>query len=210
MKRWKKYKDFLQKGDWHVHTNYTNGMASVLEYLEKAIENKLDLIAFTEHVRKKMNYKFIDLISEIYSLKDKFDIQILIGCEAKVLDLEGNLDVSDEILKNCEIVLGTFHEFEFKQKEFYLIALKNMLKNPEVDIWAHPTLFAKKNNFSLNRDEIQEIGELCLKNDVLIEKNLKHNVPDLEFLNIVTSMGCSIVLGSDAHNTNELLNLKTS
>lgn len=190
-----------------MHTNYTDGAASIFEYLKKAKENKLALIAFTEHVRRKMNYKFDDLISEVYSYKDKFDIQILIGCEAKVLDLDGNLDVSDEILEKCEIVLGAFHGFEPRQKEPYLIALKNMLKNPDVDIWAHPTLFCLKNNFSLDLDEIKEIGKLCLKHDILIEKNLKYNIPDPEFLNVVTSLGCSIVLGSDAHNTNELLKL---
>ena len=108
MKRWHKYEYYLLKGDWHVHTNYTDGKNTVFEYCKQAEENGLELIAFTEHVRKKLDYDFDDFVAEVYSAKDKFDLEILAGCEAKVLDSEGTLDVSDDILKECEIVLGVF------------------------------------------------------------------------------------------------------
>lgn len=209
MKRWLKYKQFLHTGDWHVHTNYTDGKNTILEYAQKAVENNLELIAFTEHVRRIMDYSFEDFMSEVYSVKDKFNIEILVGCEAKVIDTDGNIDVSPDVLKKCDIVLGTFHEFKPKNKAAYLLALKNMLKNRDVDIWAHPTLFAKKNNFLLSDEEICELVELCYTNEVLIERNKKHDVPNITFLNFSSIRGLNFVFGSDAHQIDELLDRKT-
>ena len=168
----------------------------------------LELIAFTEHVRRNLDYDFDDFVAEVYSAKDKFDLEILAGCEAKVLDSEGTLDVSEEVLKECEVVLGAFHRFEPIEKKAYLIALKNMLSNPDVDIWAHPTLFAKKNKFTLSTKDIRDISTLSLKYNVLIENNMKYNIPDRVFREIASNMGCKFVNGSDAHQVSELLKLE--
>ena len=207
MKKWQKYEQHLLRGDWHVHTNYTDGKNTIFEYCEQAERNGLELIAFTEHVRRNLDYSFGDFVSDVYAAKDKFDFEVLAGCEVKVLDGEGTLDVSDEVLKECEIVLGAFHRFEPTKKEAYLTALKNMLSNPDVDIWAHPTLFTKKNKLTLNIENIRSISRLSSKNDVLIEINKKYNVPDGKFLKTASTTGCKFVKGSDAHQISELLKL---
>ena len=62
MKRWEKYKEFLSLGDWHVHTSYTDGKNTVYELCRRARENRLRLIAFTEHVRRTLTYRFEDLV----------------------------------------------------------------------------------------------------------------------------------------------------
>lgn len=207
MKRWEKYERYLQKGDWHVHTNYTDGKNSIFDCCEQAEKNRLELIAFTEHVRKILDYDFNDFMSDVYSAKDKFDLEVIGGCETKVLDSDGNLDVSEDILKQCEIVLGVFHTFEPVEKNTYLMALRKTLTNPEVDIWAHPTLWTKKHNISLDLSEICNVLKLSSKSNVLIEKNLKYGIPDQTFLKIASNSGCKTVIGSDAHNINELLKL---
>lgn len=203
MKRWHKYEQCLLKGDWHVHTNYTDGKNTIFEYCKQAEKNGLELIAFTEHVRKDLTYNFEDFISNIYSAKDMFDLVVIGGCEAKVLDLEGKLDVSEDVLKNCEVVLGTFHSFSYSGKEYYLTALCNMLKNPDVDIWAHPMHYAMRNNLTLTELELRCISTLSLKYDVLIEKNMKYGI-DKKFLKIASAAGCKYVYGGDAHEIHEL------
>lgn len=208
MKRWHNYEQHLLEGDWHVHTKYTDGKNTVFEYCEQAERNGLGLIAFTEHVRRNLDYNFDDFLADIYAAKDKFDLDVLAGCEAKVLDCEGTLDVLDDVLKECEIVLGAFHRFEPVEKDAYLMALKSMLSNPDVDIWAHPTLFAKRNKFTLSVEDIHSILDWSSEYNVLIEKNMKYNVPDKKFIKLASNIGCKFVNGSDAHRLNELLNLK--
>ena len=58
MKKWRKYQSYLTSGDWHIHTNYTDGENSIEDYCERALKNGLELIAFTEHVRRDLDYAF--------------------------------------------------------------------------------------------------------------------------------------------------------
>lgn len=205
MKKWKKYETYLLSGDWHVHTNYTDGKNTIFEYCEQAQRNGLELIAFTEHVRKKPDYDFDNFISDVFSAKDRFDLEVLGGCEARVLDIYGNLNASEDVLRTCEIVLGAFHSFDPPQKGSYLTALLNMITHPDVDIWAHPTQFAIRNKIFLSEEDYHRIAMYCFDNDVLIEKNKKYNVPDENLLTIASKLKCKFSRGSDAHEISELL-----
>ena len=46
MKNWEKYSDHLETGDFHVHTNYTEGSNTVDEMCQQALKNNLTLICF--------------------------------------------------------------------------------------------------------------------------------------------------------------------
>jgi len=204
LKRWKSYEKFFQSGDWHVHTSYTHGENTVFEYCRRAEDNGLELIAFTEHIRREPDYDFGDFVSDVNDAKEKFELVILAGAEAKVLDVEGTLDISDEHLKLCEIVLASFHGTAFGTRDEYLLAVKNMLRNPAVDIWAHPTLYAQRMGFNLDAPALREISGICADYGVLIEKNRKYRVPSDDFLKMAAAVGCRIVEGSDAHKVDEL------
>ena len=204
IKKWEKYRKFLKNGAWHVHTNYTDGKNSVFEYCRQAEKLSMPLIAFTEHVRRKMDYDFQDLRKEIEWAKKKFNLEIVLGCEAKVLDEKGNLDSSDDILKESEIVLGSFHSAVLKNKKYFLKALKKMIKNPHVDIWAHPGLFYLRRNFNLSRKELDEITKLCTRNKVLIEINLKYNLPEKGLLSAAKKNKTKFIYGLDAHSIKDL------
>ena len=117
MRRWEKYKEYLIWGDWHTHTIYTDGQNTVFEMCEQAVKNNLKLIAFTEHVRRSLDYDFDRFLGDIESARRAYpNLIILAGCEAKVLDTEGNLDVSPEIIKKCDIVVASFHGFPYGEK----------------------------------------------------------------------------------------------
>jgi len=203
--KYSEYKNCIRYGDFHVHTDYTDGKNTVIEYCQKARQNNLKLIAFTEHVRKSITYDYDDFLSDISQAKSEFhDIKILSGCEAKVLNINGELDAPEEILDQCDIVVGVFHSFRYKDKKNYLTALKAMLRNPVVDIWGHPMLFAERHNMKLEEDDLNKIINVCIENDVLIERNLKYNLPDINFIKLALSKGAKIIIGSDAHSISEL------
>ena len=65
MKKWERFKEFMENGDWHVHTNYVEGENSVTEMCEQAEKNGLKMIAFTEHVRKELDYDFNALVKDV-------------------------------------------------------------------------------------------------------------------------------------------------
>ena len=207
MKTWKENLQHPLYGDFHIHTCYSDGTDTIDSYCRRAKINGLTQIAFTEHVRKKLTYNFNEYLSDIFAARKHYpELTILAGCETKIMDCSGNLDVQNSVLDSCDLVTAVFHSFFSSNKEDYLGALEAMLVNPVVDVWGHPTLFAKKNGFTLNRDEMMTIIETCVSSNIIIEINLKYNVPDLDFIKLAYTEGAKFVVGSDAHAVDELLN----
>lgn len=203
------YYEMLWRSDYHIHTSYTDGKNSVYEYCQKAKENGLKLIVFSEHVRKTLSYDYGDLLAEIDRARSKFkELKILSGCEAKVLNVDGELDVSDSVLDSCDLVTGVFHGFMYRDKTNYLHALKSMLRRSTIDIWGHPTIFAKKNGIQLDETDIEDIIITCADNNVLVEINMKYKLPNEDFLRTALSNDVKFVVGSDAHNVDELLTIQ--
>ena len=207
MKKWERYSRYLGTGDWHCHTRYVDGRNTVMEMCGQAQKNGLELIAFTEHVRRSLSYDFSGLVKDVKACRKKFPkLKILVGCEAKVLDARGSLDVSEETLRKCDIVLGTFHSFPSPDKEELESALRNMLKNPDVDIWTHPITFFQ--HCPLCEKDVYDIIRLCIKGNVLVEDNVKPRYRSPRLIEACRMMGAKTVTGSDAHGTEELLILK--
>jgi histidinol phosphatase-like PHP family hydrolase len=203
MKKWQKYSKYLETGDWHCHTKYTDGRNTVLEMCRQARKNGLKLLAFTDHVRKKLPYNFDDLVKDVeIASKKRPGLKIIVGCETKVLDEEGNLDVSQDVLDKCEIVLATFHSFPNSDKKELESALKSMLKRPEVDIWTHPITFFQK--CPMCEREVNEIIRMCSKHNVLIEDNIKPRYRSPRLIEMCRKMGARTVIGSDAHGIEDL------
>lgn len=206
---WEIKDEYIKYGDFHVHTIHTDGKNTILEICQKARQNNLKLIAFTEHIRKKVTYNYNNFLLDVFKARSEFDdIQLLSGCEAKVLNVYGELDIPKEILGKCDLVTGVFHSFKYGDKKNYLKALKAMLRNPAVNIWGHPTLFAKKNNIKLEEYELKEILDICKENGVLIERNIKYNLPEANLIKLAVKRGAKLVIGSDAHSINELLTMQ--
>jgi putative hydrolase len=231
MKRWEKYSAFLESGDWHCHTRYTDGRNTVAEMCRQAGSNGLKLIAFTEHVRKTLTYDFDKLVQDVKRARNNHPgMEILVGCEAKVLDSSGSLDVDEGTLDKCDIVLATFHSFphtplnesgtfdrrrllspsshgRLPSREELEKALAGMISNPLVDIWIHPITFFQK--CPMCEKDIRQMVELCIKNKVLIEDNMKPRYRSPHFINYCRKAGARIAIGSDAHSVEDLRVLET-
>jgi DNA polymerase (family 10)/putative hydrolase len=208
MKGWEPFRDLLIWGDWHCHTTYTDGRNTVQEMCTKALQNNLKLIAFTDHVRQDLDYDFDLLLRDIDTARKTFpQLKILSGCEAKVLDTEGTLDATTDLLKKCDIVIGSFHLFPFVKKAEYLLAMRNMIRNHHVDIWGHPTANLHAVGIQITSREADSLIGLCKNHKVLVEKNLRYPETDW-FADRALELGADVVFSSDAHSTKELRKLR--
>ncbi len=201
-KIWKKYSQYLLSGEWHIHTNYTDGENSVDEYCKRAVELGIPLIAFTEHVRKDLSYDFNAYIEDIDRAREKYDLIILSGCEAKVLP-DGSLDVEDSILKNVDYPIFAFHSFPSDLNN-YFNALSDVLKNTYINTWAHPGIFLKKSGIELSEEKLSCIFKMLIENEILIELNKKYNAPSNSWIKLAKYYQINFVRGSDCHSTEEL------
>ncbi|MFA4825886.1 MAG: PHP domain-containing protein [Methanoregula sp.] len=210
--------------DFHIHTTITDGTSSIEEFIQTGINRGLQEIAFTEHVRKTSEW-YPEFIEKIEALREVYKHKIIIfhGIEAKVLNSDGDLDASDEMLDTAELVLGSVHRFpgfdnvptvsnyhlaeeEFAKTEFGLA--KAILKNPDVDVLAHPGgMFIRKFRKNVPTGVMEELIELVNRYDKAIEINSSY-LKDIS-LNAepFLRMNPLISLGSDAHNKDELGNI---
>ncbi len=201
MKVWRKYEGYLLIGEWHIHTSYTDGKNTVFEYCHMAEKLNVPLIAFTEHVRRKLTYDFNQFMDDIERARDEFNIIILSGCEAKVLP-GGELDVERDILREVDYPILAFHSFP-DDPELYVSSLINALRNPYVNAWAHPGKFLREKKLSLSKDELKEIFSVMKENDVLLEVNSRYHLPEKMWLELAKDIGVELVRGDDLHSVED-------
>jgi putative hydrolase len=204
VKTWEKYREHLSTGQWHAHTHYTDARNSVDEMCQKAIELGVTLLAFTEHVRRKLDYDFEALLAEIETARQAYagKLIILTGCEAKVLP-GGELDAQDALLARVEYPIFSFHAFPV-DIGLYFESVKIAIQNPHVNAWGHPGLFFKKHpQLSLNQDQLEEIFALMKAHSVLLEINGRYRLPPEDWLQVYSKHGLPLANGGDLHSVDD-------
>ena len=202
MKVWGNYTKYLLEGEWHIHTSYTDGENTVFEYCQKAFKEGIPLLAFTEHVRRNLDYDFRQFLKEIEAARRSFDLIVLSGCEAKVLP-DGELDVEEWVLQEVDFPIFAFHSFPNNIGK-YLKSVKTMLSNKYVNAWAHPGLLVTRCGLELPDKELNEIFKFMSQGDVLLEVNGRSGMPPQRWLDLARNHNVKLVRGGDIHCVNDM------
>lgn len=195
-KRWPAYERHLLSGLWHVHTDRTDGHDDVETLVDFAVRNAFPLLGVVEHVRERIDYDF-EALAEAVDRAAPPELRCVVGCEAKVLDTDGSLDYSPEIRERADVVYAAYHGTAFSPSE-YERSVRATLRNPAVDVWAHPFSYPRRRGFEVDRDTRAAFGRLAAENDVLVELNLGRPHPWVEDL---TAAGARRIVGYDLHDT---------
>ncbi len=196
------------KGDLQVHSNYSDGAATIAEIVQAGIKLGYEYIAITDHSKTaqyagglsedhlKMQWDEIDRIQAKYK-----KIKILKGIEVDILK-SGNLDFSDRILSNLDIVVAAIHQ-GFKQNVTKRIC--SAIENPYVKIIAHPTgrLINKREGYEV---DLEKILEHARKYQKILEINAYPNRLDLNdiWARRAKEMGIKLAINTDAHGVLDL------
>ena len=199
------------RGDLQMHTRATDGKNSIEEMAEKAKEMGYEYIAITDHskavrVARGLNEKELAKhLQEIEKAKSRFHrLHILKGVEVDIL-ADGSLDLKDEILKECDVVLASVHSrFNMEEGEMTRRIIK-ALKNPTVTILAHPTgrLILEREPYKVN---LKEVIQVAIDQGVVLEINAYPDRLDLKDVDarMAKEMGGKLVISTDAHSTLQL------
>ena len=104
--------------DYHVHSTYSrhnHGKSTIEEIVQRAVDIGLEEIAITDHGPKHYMYgirqdKIKEAKEKVIEMRERYpQIKILMGVEANILDYKGNTDITDEVLKYCDIILCGYH-----------------------------------------------------------------------------------------------------
>jgi len=189
---------------FHIHTNYTDGTLTVRDYFRFAEEQRIELLIFTEHIRRVPSYDFDSFLHQVRTTATEFPrVQYIIGVEAKVLP-DGTLDLPETILKKISLVCFAYHSFPpdiSKYRQSFVKVIQSHTLKRYVRIWVHPGHYLRtqgllEESITLLQRQVDE----CAAQGVFIEKNLTKNLPP-ENIRVPPS---HLILGIDAHSKEDL------
>jgi len=204
--------------DLHVHTNKTDGKADIKSILRHAVERGLSRIAITEHVRKESTW-FKEFVREVRIEREAYpQLEVLVGCETKALDTRGSLDATEEILAECDIVLGSVHRFPdghggylnfaaLSKEELARIELElalALLEFAPIDVLAHPSGMYMRRYSDFPLDMMREILKKSLDRGVAVEINSSYLRDFPAFLELCAEINPYISVASDVHHLERL------
>ncbi|SDM89119.1 putative hydrolase [Daejeonella rubra] len=207
--------------DFHIHTNYTDGKATVGQVFEKAIAFGLEAIAFTEHTEPWHNLNpewFSEYCKEIRENREiyKDKIKAYIGIEAPAISFEGELGATKEMFDGAEFILGAAHRYpgiegrkvsELKNNEAIDLEFKTLIglaTSPLINSIAHIGGTCSKYCTPFPTHLIREVVQLAVKNNVAIEVNPVYHMPLRNFIELCAEENANITLGSNAHGFNDI------
>lgn len=193
-------------GDFHVHTEASDGTASLPEMIAAARSAGLSYIAVTDHARfsnaiggltpeqVRRQSDDIGLLNE--SLQG---FRVLTGIEANIRP-DGELDVAAELLARLDVVIASVHDHFHQAQADMTARLVRACRNEHVDILGHPT-GRKIGERPPIKADWDAVFESAASNSTALEINANPIRLDLDagLVRRAIAAGCKLSIGSDAH-----------
>jgi DNA polymerase (family 10) len=199
------------RGDLHMHTNVTDGRASLEDMVAAAKKRGYSYIAITDHSKRVTMARGLDArrLKQHWQAIEKLaatvkGITVLKGIEMDILE-DGSLDLPDDVLKDADWVIASIHYGQNQPREKITARLVNAIRNPHVDAIGHPTgrLIGKRKSYDVDLDTV---FKAAAEHGCLLELNSQPDRLDLDdtALAAAKERGVHFVIDTDAHAIEEL------
>jgi DNA polymerase (family 10) len=203
------------RGDLHMHTTETDGREDLATMAQAAQRLGREYIAITDHSKALAmangldERRALEHAARVRALNGRFEnFTLLAGIECDILS-DGRLDLSDDCLAQLDFVVASIHS-HFSQEPSHLTdRLLRAIESPWVDVLGHPT-----GRRLLKRDplayDMTAVLESAARHGVAMEINCQVERLDLNdsHARAARERGIPLVISTDAHNLNELKNLR--
>ena len=199
------------KGDLQMHTTASDGKHSIEQMAAAAKALGHEYIAITDHSKAVTVANGLDEkrmaahIKTLHAADAKgLGIRVLAGAEVDILK-DGQLDYSDEILSQLDVVVCSIHSYFNLEREAMTERMLAAIENPYTQIIGHPT-----GRLLLKRDElgydVEKILDACAKHGVVMECNAYPDRLDLKdvYLRMCKEKIVKVVISTDSHSTGNL------
>ncbi len=195
------------KGDLQVHSENSDGTATIEEMARAAKEFGLDYIAITDHTKSLAlaggldEDELMEQIDKIAELNDRLEgVRVLSSAEVNIMK-DGSLDMPNNILDKLDIVGAAIHSNFNLPVEAQTERLVKTAKNPSIDILFHPTgrLINKREGYPV---DIEKVIEAALDTGTVLEIDAHYDRLDLkdEYVRMAVRKNVKLVIDSDAHH----------
>jgi DNA polymerase (family 10) len=194
------------KGLFHVHTDYSDGTASVEEMAQAAQAMGFEYLGITDH-SKSAGYaggltpaRVKKQAEEIAALNESMKgFRIFHGIESDIL-AKGTLDYPDDILAQFDFIIASIHGIFTLSERAMTQRIIKAIENPYTTMLGHPTgrLLLARDGYKL---DLNAIIDACADSNVAIEINSHPHRLDLDWRHtrIAKERGVKIAVCPDAH-----------
>jgi DNA polymerase (family 10) len=196
------------RGDFQFHTTESDGRRSLLEMAEAARAYGLQYALVTDHSyglgvtgglendSLRRQREEIDAVNR--ELEGTF--RVLAGIEVEVR-ADGTLDLPDEVLAELDLVVAAVHTGLRQTREQVTARAVAAVRNPHVDILAHPTgrLIGRRQGANMDVDAILQAAAEA---GTAVEINAHFLRLDLEavYVRRAVELGVMLAISSDSHD----------
>ena len=190
--------------DLHTHTLVSgHAYSTLMENIKEASKKGIEILGVTDHGPAMPGGPHIFYFGNIKVVPRKIDdVMILRGCEANIIDYDGNIDIPERIQEQLDIIIASLHDVCIKPGtiEENTRAYLKAMDNPNVHIIGHPGNPA----FPIDKEAIVKKAK---EKDILIEINNSSFVSSrkgseancLTIAKLCKKYGVKVIAGSDAH-----------
>ncbi len=197
--------------DLHMHTTWSDGAHSLPEMVEAVRSKGYSYMAVTDHSHylKVANgltpERLLEQNKEIRDLNEKYsDFDILSGTEMDILP-DGTLDFDDEVLGQLDFVIASIHSSFQQPREQIMDRILTAMKNPLVDMIAHPTgrIVGQRTGYD---PDVEQLLDWAKEYGKIVELNASPYRLDLavEYLEMAQEKGVPVAINTDAHAIEQL------
>jgi len=199
------------RGDLHVHSNWSDGVASIEELAAAAVRRNYEYIAITDHswglgVAHGLDARRIreqgEVIRRVNEVID--GCTVLHGVEVNIKS-DGSLDLPPEVLADLDLVVAAVHSALGQDRERMTSRIVRALENPYVHVLAHPTGRLLSERAPCDVD-MGKVFEAAARTGTLLELNAMPDRLDLSAAHVRAVHGQDVLLsiGTDTHCVRDL------
>jgi putative hydrolase len=193
--------------DLHIHT-IASGHAYIHlnELINYAKDNKMSIVGINDHGTKISGKHIIPHFGMAFRCPKFENLKILWGCEANIIDEEGNIDLMNPYLSKLDYLSIGIHP-PWPKVDDQLCAILNCFKK-------HKPLFMTHPYIKLNIPDVSKLYQLACEHDVILELNLsvltnprlkKETLVNIKkMIEIVKKNKKKLIINSDAHFLHEV------
>jgi DNA polymerase (family 10) len=200
------------KGDLHSHTNASDGVATIEQMAEAAIERGYKFLAVTDHSKSQVianglsAERLLKHVEAIHKVNDKLkgQIHLLAGCEVDIL-VDGRMDYEEAVLAELDYVVGSPHVSLKQDEDKATDRLVRAIETRYVNVIGHPTgrLIDRRAGLPLKFDRVFKAAAAT---GTALEINASYPRLDLSDVHARAAIaaGCVLSINTDAHSPEEL------
>jgi DNA polymerase (family 10) len=199
------------RGDLHSHTTASDGVATIEQMAEAAIERGYKFLAITDHSKSQAIANGLSAerlllhVKAIHKVNDKLKgkIHLLAGCEVDIL-VDGRMDYEDAVLAELDYVVGSPHVSLKQDEDKATDRIVRAIETRYVNVIGHPTgrLIDKRAGLPLRFDRVFKAAAAT---GTALEINAGYPRLDLNDIHsrAAIAAGCKLSINTDAHSPEE-------